>query len=331
MGLPKKSWAGPPISVLIKLFKAAEEKERKNVRRELVAVLIESSLSLSLKIKKQYHLLLRKPTPPSPTIHSQTTTTTSTDSSSTSSSTFSFSASSSPSLTRPSSPPTPTLSSKVAPPSTASPPSSPPSSPSSSSSSPSPSSSPKPPPSSLSLPISSSPSLPHYSSSSTPVSSTSASVQTSDLQAKCDTISSRVSALSSLLCLALACNPKLFVADVALGGSLCLQGLWELQTGLTLYVEAFIPEGCHKLLVVVKGVEGSTQCDLEESKLRAMSILDLLFLVHVMFVFVILMVTYAAIAKTVAGRRLGSYEALPTTSTDSNSHIQMKALTGTQA
>ncbi|KAK1568596.1 hypothetical protein Q3G72_026368 [Acer saccharum] len=163
------------------------------------------------------------------------------------------------------------------------------------------------------------------------VSSTSASVQTSDLQAKCDTISSRVSAISSLLCLALACNPKLFVADVALGGSLCLQGLWELQTGLTLYVEAFIPEGCHKLLVVVKGVEGSTQCDLEESKLRAMSILDLLFLVHVMFVFVILMVTYAAIAKTVAGRRLGSYEALPTTSTDSNSHIQMKALTGTQA
>ncbi|TXG54978.1 hypothetical protein EZV62_020234 [Acer yangbiense] len=163
------------------------------------------------------------------------------------------------------------------------------------------------------------------------VSSVSASVQTSDLQAKCDTISSRVSALSSLLCLALACNPKLFVADVALGGSLCLQGLWELQTGLTLYVEAFIPEGCHKLLDVVKGVEGSTQCDLEESKLRAMSILDLLFLVHVMFVFVILMVTYAAIAKTVAGRRLGSYEALPTTSTDSNSHIQMKALTGTQA
>ncbi|KAK3183930.1 hypothetical protein Dsin_031216 [Dipteronia sinensis] len=163
------------------------------------------------------------------------------------------------------------------------------------------------------------------------VSSASASVQTSDLQAKCDTLSSRVSALSSLLCLALACNPKLFVADVALGGSLCLQGLWELQTGLTLYVEAFIPEGCHKLLDVVNGVEGSTQCDLEESKLRAMSILDLLFLVHVMFVFVILMVTYAAIAKTVAGRRLGSYEALPTTSVDSNSHIQMKALTGTQA
>lgn len=129
----------------------------------------------------------------------------------------------------------------------------------------------------------------------------------------------------------LACNSKFFVADVALGGSLCLQGLWELQTGLSLYVEAFIPEGCHKLLDVVKGVEGSTKCDLEESKLRAMAILDLLFLVHVMFVFIIIMATYAVVAKTVAVRRMGSYEALPNASSDPNNHIQMKALAGTQA
>lgn len=167
----------------------------------------------------------------------------------------------------------------------------------------------------------------HYS-----VSSSAASVQTSDLQAKCDTVSGRISALASLLCLILACNnSKLFVADVALGGTLCLQGLWQLQTGLSLYVEAFIPEGCHKLLDVVNGVEGSTKCDLEESKLRAMAILDLLFLVHVMFVFVIVMVTYAVLAKTVAVRRLGSYEALPNASSEANNHIQMKALAGTQA
>lgn len=167
----------------------------------------------------------------------------------------------------------------------------------------------------------------HYS-----VSSSVASVQTSDLQAKCDILSGRISALASFLCVALACNSRLFVADVALGGALCLQGLWELQTGLSLYVEAFIPEGCHKLLDVVKGVEGSTKCDLEESKLRAMAILDLLFLVHVFFVFVIVMVTHAAIAKTVPIRRLGSYEALPNAAaSDANNHIQMKALAGTQA
>ncbi|KAF5725601.1 hypothetical protein HS088_TW23G00325 [Tripterygium wilfordii] len=162
------------------------------------------------------------------------------------------------------------------------------------------------------------------------VSSSAASFQTSDLQAECDSVSARISALSSLLCFILACQPKLFVADVGLGAALCLQGLWVLQTGLSLYVEAFIPEGCHRLLDVVSGVEGSTKCDLEESRLRAVAILDLVFVVHVMFVVIIVMVTYASIAKSVGIRRLGSYEALPTSAGDTN-HIQMKALAGTQA
>ncbi|KAL5700536.1 hypothetical protein ACHQM5_025965 [Ranunculus cassubicifolius] len=160
------------------------------------------------------------------------------------------------------------------------------------------------------------------------VSDSSGSVQTSDLQAKCDFVSARISALSSILCLLLAVQPKLFVADVGLGASLCLQGLWVLQTGLTLYVEAFIPEGCHRLLDVVKGVEGSTKCDLEDSRLRAVAILDLVFVIHVMFVVVIVMVTYAVVAKSVGIRRAGSYEAL---STGEANHFQMKALEGTQA
>ncbi|GLT81563.1 hypothetical protein SLE2022_000080 [Rubroshorea leprosula] len=167
------------------------------------------------------------------------------------------------------------------------------------------------------------------------VSAAAASVQTSDLQVKCDSVSASVSALSSLLCLILACQPRLFIVDVGLAASLCLQGLWALQTGLSLYVETFIPEGCHKMLDVVSGVESSTKCDLEESKLRAVAILDLAFLVHVMFVVIILVLTYALVAKSVGMRRLGAYEPLPTSTTasalgDSN-HIQMKALTGTQA
>ncbi|KAF9618068.1 hypothetical protein IFM89_000019 [Coptis chinensis] len=160
------------------------------------------------------------------------------------------------------------------------------------------------------------------------VSSSSASVQTSDLQAKCDHVSAKVSALSSLLCLLLALNPKNFVADVGLGASLCLQGLWVLQTGLSLYVEAFIPEGCHRMLDVVKGVEGSTKCDLEDSRLRAVAILDLVFVIHVMFVVVIVMATYAFVAKSVGIKRVGSYEAL---SSCEPNHFQMKALEGTQA
>ncbi|KAL6996058.1 hypothetical protein U1Q18_006194 [Sarracenia purpurea var. burkii] len=103
------------------------------------------------------------------------------------------------------------------------------------------------------------------------------------------------------------------------------------QTGLSLYVDAFIPEGCHKLLDVISGVEGSTKCDLEDSKLRAVAILDLVFVVYVMFVVVIVIVTYAAVAKTVGIKRFGCYEALPTAASADSNHIQMEAMTGTQA
>ncbi|PWA49270.1 hypothetical protein CTI12_AA477950 [Artemisia annua] len=165
------------------------------------------------------------------------------------------------------------------------------------------------------------------------VTSSSASLQTSVLEAKCDSVSATIAALSAVLCIILACHPRLFVADVGLGASICLQGLWSLQTGLSLHVDAFIPDGCHKLLDVVSGVEGSTRCELDDSKLRATAILDLVFVVYVLFVILILIVTYAVTAKVVGVRRFGTYEALPTSSgagADTN-HIQMKAMTGTQA
>ncbi|KAK7336199.1 hypothetical protein VNO77_16733 [Canavalia gladiata] len=166
------------------------------------------------------------------------------------------------------------------------------------------------------------------------LSSTKASLQTSSLEAKCLSVSSNLSALSALLSLLLAALPRLFPADAALAAMFCLQGLWELQTGLSLYADAFIPDGCHRLLDVKSGVEGSTQCDLDRSKFRADAILDLALSLHAIFVFLLVLVTYALVAKTVGVRRLGSYDALPTSSnpTDANhSHIQMKALTGTQA
>ncbi|CAA0823513.1 Family of unknown function (DUF716 [Striga hermonthica] len=163
------------------------------------------------------------------------------------------------------------------------------------------------------------------------ISTSSSAVQTSDLQARCTSTSARISALSSALCLVLACRSRLFVADAALGASFCLQGLWALQTGLSLYVDAFIPEGCHKLLDVTSGIEGSTKCDLEDSKLRAVAILDLLFVIHVLFVLLIFLVVYGALAKYLGVRsRFGTYEALPNAVVDSN-HIQLKAITGTQA
>ncbi|XP_076912914.1 uncharacterized protein LOC143571356 [Bidens hawaiensis] len=165
------------------------------------------------------------------------------------------------------------------------------------------------------------------------VSSSSASLQTSGLEEKCDSVSANVSALTAVLCVILACHPKLFVADVGLGAAICLQGLWSLQTGLSLYVDAFIPDGCHKLLDVVNGVEASTKCDLEDSRLRATAILDLLFVVYVLFVIVILIVMYAVTAKVVGARRFGGYEALPTSSglVAENNLVQMKEMAGAQA
>ncbi|ESW33794.1 hypothetical protein PHAVU_001G099200 [Phaseolus vulgaris] len=168
----------------------------------------------------------------------------------------------------------------------------------------------------------------------TALASARAALQTSAIEAKCLSVSANISSLSALLCLLLAVLPRLFPADVALASTFCLRGLWSLQTGLSLYADAFIPDGCHRLLDVKSGVEGSTQCDLEESKFRAVAILDLAFLIHAIFVVLIFLITYALVAKSVGVRRLGSYEALPTASSsvDANhSHIQMKALTGTQA
>ncbi|XP_058102723.1 uncharacterized protein LOC131246528 [Magnolia sinica] len=168
------------------------------------------------------------------------------------------------------------------------------------------------------------------------VSFSSSSLNSSILQSKCDSVSSKISAASGVLCFALALDPRLFVADIALAGSLCLQGLWVLQTGLSLYADGFIPDGCHRLLDVVRGIEGSTKCDLEESQLRAMAILDLVFVFHVVFVAVIVLVVYAVMARAAGVRRVGSYEALPTSLVPAmavvgSNHVQMKALTNTQA
>ncbi|KMT07834.1 hypothetical protein BVRB_6g146460 [Beta vulgaris subsp. vulgaris] len=152
----------------------------------------------------------------------------------------------------------------------------------------------------------------------------------SDLQSKLNSTSSTISLLSSILSLILALFPRLFVVDVGLAASLCLQGMWEFQTGMSLYVDAFVPEGCHRLLDVVAGVDGSTKCELQESKDRALAILDLAFVLYVLILVVLVFLVYALVSKALGvSRRLGSYEPLPLAA-DTN-HVQLKTITGTQA
>ncbi|BFG16724.1 hypothetical protein CerSpe_029980 [Prunus speciosa] len=43
------------------------------------------------------------------------------------------------------------------------------------------------------------------------------------LQAKCDSVSGRISAVALGLCMVLACQPRLFVADVGLGAAALLE------------------------------------------------------------------------------------------------------------
>ncbi|KAL5979814.1 hypothetical protein ACLOJK_038925 [Asimina triloba] len=158
--------------------------------------------------------------------------------------------------------------------------------------------------------------------------------QSFHLQSKCDAVSFKISAAASALCAALAFDLRLFVAELALAASFCLQGLWVLQTGLSLYADGFIPEGCHRLLDVVRGVEGSTECDLEDSQVRAVAILDLVFIFYLVFVAVIVLVVYASVVRASGMQRVGSYEALPTVAAApgvvNSNHVQMKAMTNTQ-
>lgn len=134
----------------------------------------------------------------------------------------------------------------------------------------------------------------------------------------------------------LAVNQRLFVVDLGLGAGVGLKGLWALQTGLTLYVEGFIPEGCHRLLDVASGVEGATKCEVEESRVRAAALLDLMFVVYVGVVSVVVLLVYVLVGRCAGsskrfsgGNGVGSYEALPVSG--ETNVIQLKTLSGTQA
>ena len=60
---------------------------------------------------------------------------------------------------------------------------------------------------------------------------------------------------------------------------------------MSLHVEAVIPEGCHGLLDVVSGVEGSTKCELKDSRLRALAILDqVVFFFYFLFFYFIFLI-----------------------------------------
>lgn len=72
-------------------------------------------------------------------------------------------------------------------------------------------------------------------------------------------------------------------------------------------MDAFIPAGCHRLLDLA---EAATRCDIEESRVRAEHVLDLMLGVHVVVAVVVAVGVYVAVERAV-GRR-GVYEAVAT-------------------
>jgi len=87
-----------------------------------------------------------------------------------------------------------------------------------------------------------------------------------------------------------------------------LQGTWMFQIGLFLYVEDYIPEGCHYRLDLPTGIDGSTQCDVEVSRIRAVALMNLAFNFHVILVLLVSVLVFAVVAKLHGPRR--GYDAI---------------------
>ncbi|OAE35159.1 hypothetical protein AXG93_4461s1380 [Marchantia polymorpha subsp. ruderalis] len=105
--------------------------------------------------------------------------------------------------------------------------------------------------------------------------------------------------------------------------SFVIGGSWLFQTGLSLYVENFIPEGCHRLLDLPGGVNGSTQCDLDEAKLRARGLMGFAFNCHVTLVVLFGVLALGMVAR-LQGYRRGGYD--PISLDMDNDHMQLKPL-----
>ncbi|WVZ51404.1 hypothetical protein U9M48_002554 [Paspalum notatum var. saurae] len=113
-----------------------------------------------------------------------------------------------------------------------------------------------------------------------------------------------------------------FAAEAALACAGAVGGLWAAQSGLTLYVDACVPAGCHRLLDVGGGAAPpATRCDVEEARLRAVAVMDLALSMHCVFVAAVAATVLLGVARWFgvdgsagAGRRHNgsSYDALPT-------------------
>lgn len=132
-----------------------------------------------------------------------------------------------------------------------------------------------------------------------------------------------------------------FVAEAGLACAGAVGGLWAAQSGLSLYVDACVPAGCHRLLDAGGAAPPATRCDVEEARLRAVAVMDLALSVHCVVVAAVVAGVLLGVARWFGvdssagtGRRHNgsSYDALPTVASAGAmaemEHLQGKGVVG---
>ncbi|KAH6809037.1 hypothetical protein C2S51_026820 [Perilla frutescens var. frutescens] len=111
--------------------------------------------------------------------------------------------------------------------------------------------------------------------------------------------------LCAACCLYLSVRPTAFFAEFLLSSGLVLKGTWVLQVGLWLYSDAFALKGCSKIsgLTIAKG-EADIKCELDDDMWRGISLMNLVFVGHVIVVITISFLSFGLLHRHI-NKRLG--------------------------
>uniref|UniRef100_A0A0A9GD63 Uncharacterized protein n=1 Tax=Arundo donax TaxID=35708 RepID=A0A0A9GD63_ARUDO len=133
-------------------------------------------------------------------------------------------------------------------------------------------------------------------------------------------------------------TPPHFAAEAALACAGAVGGLWAAQSGLSLYVDACVPAGCHRLMDAGAAAP-TTRCDVEEAALRAFAVMDLALSVYCVIVAAVVAGVCLGVARcfgvdggigggaVMARRHNGSYDALSTVAS-TGAMAEMEHLSG---
>ncbi|KAB2095300.1 hypothetical protein ERO13_A01G025700v2 [Gossypium hirsutum] len=98
-------------------------------------------------------------------------------------------------------------------------------------------------------------------------------------------------------CLVLSVKKTAFFAEFLLCFGLVFKGTWLLQTGLCLYTDAFVFEGCKKMEVLPRSPNADVHCELEDDIMRGVALVNLLFAVHGILIMIISFVGFGILSS----------------------------------